>query len=190
MFHTTPARRPRPPARRASGDPAAAAAAAGARLAAAETPGLAKSSIFAPLHSSNTTGLTDHYAPRLSEKHDHDHYTSLPQSPVLRRPRPVSLLSDTSSPNAASPPPPYWRDSLVSASSSPKDAKHNPAQYMIPPPPPDPLESGPSSVRTSMLEVEGVDDSLDMDDNMATGTLTLRGMQQLIRQHEYGEHRV
>lgn len=105
-----------------------------------------------------------------------DMYTS----PIKRhgsRRRPLSMVSDAS---VQSPPPPYGGGRTVDLSPD-----HKSAPMVIPPPPPEPLESGPSSVRTSLLDNDGPVEE-DEDDDEPGNTLTLRGVQKLIRQHEFG----
>ncbi|CAK9786217.1 hypothetical protein CC85DRAFT_328437 [Cutaneotrichosporon oleaginosum] len=113
-------------------------------------------------------------SPVPSKGKGYDMYTSPVQRPGMRR-RPLSLLSESS---VLSPPPPYGGGRDVAP--SPED-KASPIG--IPPPPPECLESGPSSVRNSLFDNEGP--GLDEDDGQPGNTLTLRGVQKLIRQHEF-----
>lgn len=108
-------------------------------------------------------------------KTPHDTYTASPVRRPTMRNRPLSMLSEVSS--LKSPPPPYRHGAVLSPSPDRKTG--------LPPPPPDAFESGPSSVRTSMMEVENMLDE-DDDDNEPGNTLTLRGLQKLIRQHDLG----
>ncbi|EJT46356.1 hypothetical protein A1Q1_05003 [Trichosporon asahii var. asahii CBS 2479] len=88
-------------------------------------------------------------------------------TPSRSRARPSSLLSDSSLP---SPPPPY---------------RGLPPLFAIPPPP-QVLESGPSSVRSSMLE--GEEHEADwVDEEAAQSTLTLQGLRRLIAEQEREE---
>lgn len=105
-----------------------------------------------------------------------DNYTASPRRPPMRN-RPLSMQSEASS--LASPPPPYAHGGMLLPSPD-----HKTSPMAIPPPPPDAFESGPSSVRTSMMEVENI---LDEEDDEPGNTLTLRGVQKLIRQHDLGE---
>ncbi|GMK54694.1 hypothetical protein CspeluHIS016_0112800 [Cutaneotrichosporon spelunceum] len=99
-------------------------------------------------------------------------YTSPVQRSGARR-RPLSLVCEA---NVFSPPPPYAGDLEPSP-----DEKGSP--IAIPPPPPGILESGPSSVRDSLIDNDVPD--LNEDDCTPGNTLTLRGVQKLIRQHEF-----
>lgn len=92
------------------------------------------------------------------------------------RGRPLSMMSDSS---LVSPPPPYHRAPGFSDLCGEKES----TMSMIPPPP-EQLESGPTSVRTSLIESEHDGEE---DDDEVTGTLTLKGLRRLLQERESEE---
>ncbi|BEI87906.1 uncharacterized protein CcaverHIS019_0106240 [Cutaneotrichosporon cavernicola] len=123
-----------------------------------------------PLPSKHSLRMQE--SPTVGKGAGYDLYTSPVQRSGVRR-RPLSLLSEAS---VLSPPPPYGRGLAPFP-----DDKASP--MAIPPPPPEVLESGPSSVRNSLIDndVPGPEG----DETEPWNTLTLRGVQKLIRQHEF-----
>ncbi|WOO85243.1 uncharacterized protein LOC62_06G008744 [Vanrija pseudolonga] len=132
-----------------------------------------------PLKESTAAGDDDHDDQAASDDSDATHVS--PHNNT-RAPRPLSLISESSAP-MVSPPPPYGYRRTSTA--SPLADVKRPLVHNVPPPP-EPLESGPSSVRTSMISVDNVDLALEVDDDddEPGNTLTLRGVQRLIKQQE------
>jgi hypothetical protein len=59
---------------------------------------------------------------------------------------------------------------------------------MFPPPPPEPLESGPSSVRTSYVEDKyDHDDTTTNDEGIPGNTFTLKELRRLLQDRERGK---
>lgn len=135
-----------------------------------------------PLKESTAAGDDDHDDQAAAS--DDSDATHVSPHNNTRAPRPLSLISESSAP-MVSPPPPYGYRRTSTA--SPLADVKRPLVHNVPPPP-EPLESGPSSVRTSMISVDHVDLALevDEDDDEPGNTLTLRGVQRLIKQQELG----
>ena len=114
---------------------------------------------------------------------------SFQSSPGLARARPMSMMSETSIAAAASPPPPYRHVPGSSPERLDEKTQLPEMSEMVkfPPPPPEPLESGPSSVRTSFVEEKYDHETSDDDESAPGNTLTLRGLRRLLKERERGK---
>ncbi|KAL1410410.1 hypothetical protein Q8F55_004421 [Vanrija albida] len=148
-------------------------------------PKSAKGKVKASSPLKESTAAGDDHDDQASDDSDATHvspHNNNNNNNTTRAPRPLSLISESSA-SMVSPPPPYGY--RRTSTTSPLADVKRPQVHNVPPPP-EPLESGPSSVRTSMISVDNVDLALEVDDDddAAGNTLTLRGVQRLIKQQE------